>query len=194
MLNKLTYIQNKLDLPKKINTYTKWLLMLCLATQLVCCRKEENGYKIYEIKKWHHYCEWPRWDFTWFQEKFDFIFDEACVYDGTIPWRNKVWGIGWEVHEESARIWRRSNDWKILLAYYVYWDSKRTIETVDTVSVNDANHAEVHYVKDSVEIDVNWHHKKFHSKKAIPFRCYPYFGGDDTAPHDMKILINHLSD
>jgi len=139
----------------------------------------------------------PKWSLPWAEEKFQFKFDESCLYDESKlekSWWNKLYGIWWSTHENSWRIAWRSVDWKtIMLAYYVYNEWERSIENTDTIDVNDINTWGVEYVKDSVKIDINWHSKTFASKKPkIIIQNYFYFWGESVSPHDMFILIKKL--
>ena len=128
-------------------------------------------------------------------------FDESCKYDLAGPDQfdvNKLFGfsIGFNHHQESIRFGWRSFGQEIELSAYAYISGKRTIETICTVPLNtqvdlflaveSSNYRWTVFTRNSL-------YRETKIPKGEPFSVgyslWPYFGGNQSAPHDMEIKI-----
>ena len=101
---------------------------------------------------------------------------------------NKLGGIASnQIHQNSVRIAWRCTDGKILIAIYEYRNGERVITPLGEIDGD--------WTSVIIELDRNrimWREKYYpigtHEQKG--WICYPYFGGNIPAPHDMSFEIN----
>lgn len=167
---------------------------------LPSCKKEENNiYKEYTIKKDNHECEGNRIVRSDNHVNIEYYFDENCLYEDSMltngtGW-NKLYGIG-EVNplNNSARIWWRSVNKKILLGFFVHDNGTIIAEYADTIDVWEKATGSIQYNKNKVEIKINEKSKIFDSQEPNnPMKCSPYFWWESKAPHDMTIHIKEIA-
>jgi hypothetical protein len=157
--------------------------------------------ELYTIAEGQHSCDKS----TFVTEDFDTLaftakFDSSAIYKTTIPNNqadiNKLYGLSdcGSLHQvNSARFgWRWYHDHLEIWAY-TYNDSVRDYKLVGTVSFNEFNtykiiFAEAKYIflLNDKRIEMPRHC----SAIAKGYKLYPYFGGDETAPHTIKIWIS----
>jgi len=158
----------------------------------------------YIIKKGNHYSNWFRFPFfklgrsIKFQFKIDssahYHFNDSDMYD----W-NKLFGLSnsWNHHDSSARIcWRAVDEKQYAICLYTYDNGIRNISNEIKLDYN------VYYGA-RIIISTNNFYLLFkdtslilprRSEKLFPIKLVlkPFFGGNKTAPHDIKIKINVL--
>ncbi len=106
---------------------------------------------------------------------------------------NKLTGIAWgDIHQNSYRIGWRYNTEKHLIELfnYVYIKGKRTSSYITDVQVNDTFDVDINIDKDKFFAYLDG--KQIYDGKithSMWFICYPYFGGQHTAPHDIHIRM-----
>lgn len=143
--------------------------------------------------------------------RFSVMFLESCLYDikdNDDYDINKLFGFSTSYfhHNNSARIGWRCNDKKeIELFAYAYVNGKRHHVYLGNVNVNvdftctiiDNENEYLFKVIVSEytdnEIITKNYNARIEKKRdwfLFHYYLYPYFGGDKTAPHSMKILIN----
>jgi hypothetical protein len=163
--------------------------------------------KKFLIKKGSHSSSGFHFGFT-FKDRISFEakFDESCLYtidDNDKYDVNKLFGFSTTIfhHKQSARLgWRCLDGSNIQLLTYSYNDSKRDLKDLDViceVKPDQLFFAEIIDLEDKYEYRVFLDTDDFiikHDKKKkdwMPFHyfLFPYFGGNKTAPHDMKIFI-----
>lgn len=132
------------------------------------------------------------------------VFDNTCIYDleGADKYDiNKLFGLYFGGPKNSARFGWNSNGGRIDIYAYLHNDgaveSKKLLdcmpnERVDlTLKVTDTDY-EFTAAKKSGERA----RMKFPRKKAwnhfFTYRGYPYFGGNQTAPHDMRLEVTYI--
>ncbi len=164
----------------------------------------------YTIKKGKHFC-----NFTWsrlclrFNTSLAFkcIFSNNCKYDLQDSNQfdvNKLYGLGWGFKGplyNSYRIGWRYNAIKdkIELFLFIQENKTRTLKYLDAVELNqeftvrmivDNNNLLVYlYLQGQQTITASY---QFKSIGKILYRCFPYFGGDQTAPDTMNIFIKEI--
>ena len=189
-------------------------LLIIIATLQVSCKKNDNTNPItppipfvnYTIPKGAHYA--TGYDSTHFEIiqanhlHFTAIFDSSAIYTTAIGNNqidvNKLYGFSDNQashHVFSARIgWSWNND-SLRLFGYTYNDSVRTIKPLAIVSIGrliDCN------------IGIDTLHKQYlftingqttpmprtaKTPRIVGYKLYPYFGGDEMAPHTVTIKV-----
>lgn len=189
---------------------TTFMLLLCL---LFACKKEpsdqENdlppdNFIKYVIRKGEHYADNNTFQPVEYEElKFIAKFDNSSVYQTTDPANqedvNKLFGFSdnnQQHHQYSARIgwsWVRN---ALRLYAYVYNDGHLHVKEISSVDINKE-------ISCSIKVEPNKYivtvgnktvelFRKSVTTKGVGYKLYPYFGGDETAPHEIRILIKEL--
>lgn len=180
------------------------VLCLCVLVFLFGCKKDyiENRWTEYKIKDGSHY-SWHGYEtISDAGIRFRVMFDGSCRYKTSDSLNqldiNKCYGFveGLDVHRNSCRLgWRWSDSLEVF--GYVYSDGKRLIEKIGVFGVG----------KDyEIDIRIDYEANKYvfkalgktlkMSRGKVPLcvisRLYPYFGGNETAPHDISIYMQDL--
>lgn len=111
-----------------------------------------------------------------------FRFDSSAIYttqdlSNQLDW-NKLMGYSRGYHQmNSIRLgWRwNPKTLKIELGKYSYQDGNRLMMKIDEISVGETK---------SIKLE-------FDKGCKVGYMLYPYFGGNETAPHDIQIEIEH---
>ncbi|WP_152425074.1 hypothetical protein [Nafulsella turpanensis] len=136
------------------------------------------------------------------QLKFNALFDSTAIYSTIDPANqadiNKLYGMadcnsyhhtnsarfGWRWHEEQLEIWA-----------YTYVNGERNSAFVDTVSLGVFNEYEISFEDNNYRFRLNEKEVEMPRQceaTAEGYKLFPYFGGDETAPHDISIWIEEL--
>jgi len=167
--------------------------------------------KIYTIKKGRH-SSGLNFGLTFSRTlRFSAMFFDSCLYDikdNDDYDINKLFGFSTSYfhHFNSARIgWRCNKKKEIELFAYSYVNGKRNsvyLGVVDTNSdfectIIDTEKAYLYNVKVSDIKDNEIINKEYNATVIknrdwffFHYHLFPYFGGNKTAPHTMKILVN----
>ncbi len=134
------------------------------------------------------------------EQRFIVRFDSSAIYKNVIPVNqldlNKLYGFADNDkphHHFSARIGWRWLDSKLELHAYVYNDSVRSSKLISAVPL-------LKDVNCSIKVDGKQYlftvdgatatmPRMATSTGALGYRLYPYFGGDEFAPQDIRIKI-----
>jgi len=167
--------------------------------------------KIYTIKKGKHSSGFHLGITFSKTLRFSAMFLDSCLYpikDNDDYDINKLFGFSTSYfhHKNSARIgWRCNDKNQIELFAYAYVNGKRFTTYLGVVDVNSDFECtiidtEKEYlfnveVSDIVDNDIikKEYNATINKKKDwffFHYLLYPYFGGNKTAPHTMKILVN----
>jgi hypothetical protein len=166
----------------------------------------ENGFTEYIIKKGDHYSNHLITK-TINTDEFNFIakFDSSAIYKNVDSVNqadiNKLYGFTEDNltndHYNSARIgWRWYHEELQLMGYCYnegqvsYGLIKGNIELGKEVFCS-IKKDDGKYIF-SVDGSIFTLPRKSTSSKFAGFKLYPYFGGDETAPHEIKILIKDI--
>ena len=162
------------------------------------------GFVEYKIRKGNHFADGSA--FKQLQQaelRFEVVFDSSAIYN-TIKDENqydinKLYGFsdcGTAHHENSARFGWRWNGKSIEIHAYWYNDSVRHYQFLDTVSIERVSELAIKILPQQYGFEIK---KKI---RFVPRLCsspiiegyklYPYFGGDEAAPHDISIRIKEL--
>jgi hypothetical protein len=133
--------------------------------------------------------------------KFTVKFDNSAKYTTKDPANqadiNKLYGFSdnnGQHHEFSARFgWRWYNN-KLNLQAYIYNNSVRDYKEIGDIELNKEYACAINVYADRYDFLLNGVVKvsmprKAAGSEASGYQLYPYFGGDELAPHEIKIWI-----
>jgi hypothetical protein len=162
------------------------------------------GYTTWLIKKDNHYPEsgsFSKFNGTIIQ--FKALFDSSAVYQTKLPSNqndiNKLYGVadcGTHHHENSARFgWRWNGQTVEIFAYY-YVNKERLSVKLGNAAIGQENSYVLSVEGNQYVFQYNEKETKVNRHCDSPafdgYLLYPYFGGDETAPHDISIHISVL--
>ena len=170
------------------------LLPFALIISFCGCTKPVS-WKEYDIRKGDHYCGIHYGTLTSQVLRFEANFSSSCIYCGNTD-INKLYGFS-ECdeyhHKNSARFgWRWDTTHISIWAYY-YNSGVFHSKLLGYCGVNESRQYQIRILE-------NYYQYSFSgSEVVVPrdhrcdlglyYRLWPYFGGTQTAPHDMKIYI-----
>lgn len=158
----------------------------------------------YIIRAGQHSCDDNRYVQTSYSElKFIAKFDSTAVYKTLDPWNqldiNKLYGFSdnSSTHQQfSARFGWRWSDNALRLFGYVYNNGIRDEKELGTVKIGTENNCSIKINPKSYVFTLNGIvdslPRASTAIKANGYKLYPYFGGDETAPHNISIWIKEL--
>ena len=160
----------------------------------------------YSIKQGNQYCDQSMYVPVETSEmKFEVKFDSSAMYKTKLEENqydiNKLFGFSdnnAEHHQYSARIGWAWNDNALRLYAYVYNQGIRESKEIGTIAIGSIANC-------SIKVEGNLYIFKVNSlqvemprlsetKKAIGYQLYPYFGGDEAAPHPIHIWIRMIDE
>ena len=165
-----------------------------------------NSYQFvkYTIKKGNHYCEGNSFKQIELSEmKFVVKFDSSAIYQTVSPENqydiNKLYGFSdnnTNHHQFSARFgWRWSSNALRLFAY-VYNNGAVTSKELTTVAIGSETNCSIKITSTNYIFSVNdmvyQLPRTATTATAKGYQLYPYFGGDEMAPHEINIWIRNL--
>ena len=177
----------------------KYLLPLLLIT--TCVKKDSEGFWIFKIKEGKHRSVNKVKTINRDNIHFELLLTNSCKYETRNPMNqwdvNKIFGFsdGDGHQRNSARIgWRFVNNEIQLMAYTHYngdfYFKKICVVNPDTYYDCRINclHDRYEFIVDSdtVYMDRYW----IYSNRR--YLLWPYFGGDEVAPHDVTIRVKLL--
>lgn len=193
-------------------------IITALAALLVLsgCSKEQPGmenepaiilpaeiFTEYKIAEGSHYCNLSAvTPITRTQMLFKVRFDSSAIYTSLDPQNqydiNKLYGFseGYDPHVNSARIGWSYNYGKLRLYAYVYSNGVRSSLEICSVNLFDTISCAILVKNDQYVFSVN--NVQVQLSRALSgaltngYQLFPYFGGDETAPHAIRIWIKDL--
>lgn len=158
----------------------------------------------YTIPKGQHYADQNTYQPVEYNElKFTARFDSSSIYETTDPSNqediNKLYGFSDNnnEHEEfSARFgwnWARN---ALRLYAYVYNNSERTSREITSLQIGTEYTCSIevsgdHYIFSANDTTVTMPRSST-TPEGDGYKLFPYFGGDETAPHEVDIWIKEL--
>jgi hypothetical protein len=132
--------------------------------------------------------------------KFTVRFDSSCIYRTKDPdnqWDiNKLYGFSDNDamhHQFSARFGWRWSEGALRVFAYTYNSGERTSKELAVVPIGKDVHCSIKVSGASYVFSVNEKKEIMprQSKTVVAkgYQLYPYFGGDEVAPHEVRILI-----
>lgn len=166
---------------------------------------KDYAFKTYTIDQGEHFCNERTFKPVKVDHfRFQFRFDETCVYDlgnEVEQWDiNKLYGFTdgtTDQHENSARFGWNWRDGQLRLFAYVYANGVRHEKELCAHALyNDVREAQIIVRPDQyIFVVCDETHAMPRGPKtrmAEGVLLYPYFGGTQPAPHDIRIFIKNL--
>lgn len=163
---------------------------------------DKNGFKKYKIRKNRHrsVCRVKATKKSNF--KLQVIFDETAYYKSKDPINqydiNKLWGINdcGEHHMNcSIRFGWRYVEQNLELFWFKHEGGKFIFEKIKNIEINKPINLEIAILEGYYVITVD-KISKYVSRPCsgdyMKYKLYPYFGGDEKAPHDINIKIKEM--
>jgi hypothetical protein len=158
----------------------------------------------YTIPKGDQYCDKSSYAPVKLQQlSFIVKFDSSAIYQ-TVSKNNqsdinKLYGFSDNNdahHEYSARFgWRWSNN-ALRLFGYIYNKGVMSFKELGTVDIGSENTCSIKVSDNQYIFSLNGNEttmpRESTTTQAEGYRLYPYFGGDEVAPHDISIWIEEL--
>ena len=191
---------------------------ICLAVFIIIngCQKEqtltanppatatpEEIFVQYNIAAGEHYCDKTSvkpvtTSAMLFKVKFDSSAIYTCVDPGNQYDINKLYGFteGQDPHVNSARIGWGYSDGKLRLYAYAYNNQQRLSQEISTVPIGETINCAIKLDSLNYVFIVNEKQVKLGRAQAVfttqGYQLFPYFGGDEVAPHPIRILIRDM--
>lgn len=164
---------------------------------------QTSSYTTYTIRQGQHYCDQNSIKSVRTSEmKFMVKFDNSAIYQTVIPENqydiNKLWGFTEGINNQynSARIgWSWNND-ALRLYGYVYANGVRYSQEITSVVIGSEITCSIKLAGSIYLFTVNGVSISLprgpSTSQASGYQQYPYFGGDEVAPHLITILIKSI--
>jgi hypothetical protein len=179
------------------------------AAQPVASRKPQppqpqpTSYTTYSIRQGQHYCDQNTLrSVTTSEMKFMAKFDNSAVYTAVTPENqydiHKLWGFseGFNNQYNSARVGWAWNDGALRLYGYAYANGVRYSQEITAATIGTDITCSIKLVGNTYLFTVNGTSinlpRGSSSTQASGYQQYPYFGGDEVAPHLITILIKSI--
>lgn len=184
----------------------KLLLIALVAVVSTSCQEEsEFPFEVFRINKGQHFSTRRVSALQTKGIQFQAMFDETAIYQSQ-TWENqydinKLMGFSDANsmhHTNSARFGWRWADNQLEIFAYVYANGERTVmEKLGTVQLNQTENYILAIDGDSYVFTLGENppvrFKRGNTAKiGAHYMLYPYFGGDEPAPHDINIMIRMI--
>ena len=190
-------------------SYFKVILLIILTSILSWrCEKfnfiKANEYKVYTIAKGHHSSNTGFRAFTGTELNLIVFFDSSAVYVASDSKNqsaiNKLYGFSdcsEFHHENSARFGWRWYENELQILAYCYKDSVRIEKFISAIPINKENYCGVKTSGSKYVFSLNGKLDSLDNGCSSTidngkYFLYPFFGGVETAPHDITIRIKEL--
>lgn len=156
----------------------------------------------YTIPKGEQYCDRSTYKpISITDMKFVVRFDSTAIYQTALPENqydiNKLYGFSdnnADHHQFSARFGWRWSDKALRLFAYIYNNGVMSSKELGTVEIGQDVQAEIKVDGANYIFILNGTSTSMPRASTSPtgsgYQLYPYFGGDEVAPHTITILIN----
>lgn len=163
-----------------------------------------SGFTIYTLKRGQHFANFNSYIATDVTEmKFIVKFDSSAIYQSVDPVNqydiNKLYGFADNnaTHQKySARFGWRWSDNALRLFAYVYNNGAVISKELTTIAIGAETFCSIKITAEGYLFTVNdgteLLPRKSTTSTAKGYQLYPYFGGDETAPHDITIYLKNL--
>ena len=163
-----------------------------------------NEFVKYTIPKGEQYCDISTYSAVNYQQlSFVVKFDSSAIYQTVSSSNqtdiNKLFGFSdnnAQHHQYSARFgWRWSNN-ALRLFGYIYNNSVMSFKELGTVAIGVETNCSIKVNLDTYVFTLNGKEttmpRASTTATAGGYKLYPYFGGDETAPHTISVWIKEL--
>ena len=160
----------------------------------------QGNFTLYTIKAGEHYSNGTLSQASGKTLTFETIFDSSCIYETRSKQNeddiNKLYGFSdcnTLHHENSARVGWLWKDEAIKLYAYCYINKERKSQFLGTANIGDTIKLSIGVSAQEYTFtykDITTTIGRYCNDPEINgYVLYPYFGGDETAPHDIHIRI-----
>ena len=194
----------------KINCIIGMLLLPAFSCKKPAVEILENNltptFTNYKIAKGQHYANNDSTVFlltNYKQLRFFCKFDSSATYTTALKENqgdiNKLYGFAdnnSQHHDFSARFgWNWINN-SLHLWAYIYNNGKRSYKDLGSVAIGTEINCTIVVLPTAYVFGVNGKQtlmpRNATTTTAVGYKLFPYFGGDETAPHDVTILVKEL--
>ena len=178
----------------------RWLILILL---FVGCKKiDDNGFREYRIKKGNHRSTYQiRRDCDSIL-KYQVIFDNSAIYTTSDPGNqadvNKLFGCsdcGNGHMQNSIRVgWRWYND-SLELLWFKHELGQFSFDKIKSIELDQIIECQILLSEYEYQICIDGECRttsRICNGVYKHYRLFPYFGGDEAAPHDIKILLKEI--
>lgn len=163
-----------------------------------------NQFIKYTIQKGNNYCDENGYKSVSVSEmKFVVRFDSSAIYQTQSAENqfdiNKLYGFSdnnADHHQYSARFGWRWSENALRLFGYVYNKGTVTSKELATIAIGEEVNCSIQVTASAYNFIVNGVSYQLprmaNTAKAEGYQLYPYFGGDETAPHLINIWIKNV--
>ena len=158
----------------------------------------------YIIQKGNQYCDGNGYKEVELSEmKFIVRFDSSAIYETRLTENqqdiNKLYGFSdnnADHHQYSARIGWRWSDHALRLFAYVYNEGAVSSKELTAVAIGAEINCSIKAAGSNYLFTINGTTTSMPrlatTEKAKGYQLYPYFGGDEVAPHEINIWVKPL--
>jgi hypothetical protein len=163
-----------------------------------------DDYITYKISKGNHEIDNnSNGLFTGNELKFQAIFDSTCIYQTNVPGNqhdiNKLLGFSdcsSPHHQNSARFGWNWKENALHIFAYIYVEGQRQEKELGTVELGKMASFKLSTLNNTYVFVFNGNTtimpRHCSGGLGIAYKLLPYFGGDEVAPHDIKIKIRNI--
>ena len=174
-----------------------------IAVNLPATLQAEEIFTQYNIAAGEHYCDKTAIKpISISQMLFKVKFDSSAIYTTLDPLNqydiNKLYGFteGQDPHVNSARIGWAYNDGKLRLYAYAYKNQQRLSQEIGPVNIGETINCAIKFDSLNYVFIVKDRQVKLSRGQAgitaQGYQLFPYFGGDEVAPHPIRIFIKDM--
>ena len=181
-----------------------YILAMSLYFLFSSCKKiDEFGFRDYVIKEGNHSSRRSYNTTKTNCLQFQAIFDESAIYQSIDTNNkydiNKLYGLS-DCNDNHTKTsmrlgWRWLND-SLEIHWFKHTNENFSFAKISTINLNTIVNFSItfdeNYYHVSVDIDTVTIDRPCNSQSIRRYYLYPYFGGDETAPHDIKIKIKSI--
>jgi hypothetical protein len=177
------------------------LTILVLAMFFSCEPALEDPFENFIIPAGKHADIWKLQSLQSKTLSFSAIFDQSAIYEAAMAENqhdiHKLLGFSdcnSTHHDNSARFGWRWLDGKLEIHAYVYVNGERITQYIGDVELNQPVDYQLQITEDQYVFYLQGHSpvrmtRKAPCSKGLYYMLFPYFGGDEVAPHDILIQI-----
>ncbi|WP_425390704.1 hypothetical protein [Ekhidna sp.] len=184
-----------------LNTIVRFLVVVLVATLFACEPALEDPYEKFIIPAGKHSGLWKMQSLQSKALNFSVIFDQSAIYQAATKENqhdiHKLMGFSdcnSTHHDNSARFGWRWLDGKLEIHAYAYVAGERITQYIGDVALNEPNDYQLQITEDEYVFYLQGYDpvritREAPCSKGLYYMLFPYFGGNEVAPHDILIQI-----
>ncbi len=164
----------------------------------------QDSFKTYSIRKGNNYCDNNDYALTQHSVMhFRAILDSSCIYETVDPTNqadiNKLFGFADCASHHQTNSARFGWNWEngaMHIHAYCYAGTLRSYTELGTVALNKAFDCKLYVLPDKYVFELEGKKDTMArgcaDNTAIGYKLLPYFGGNEPAPHDVRVKIREM--